>query len=182
MIILGLAIATSQHHAAALVIDGQVVGALEEERLTGQKAYGWHPEGRPEANLINTDGLTIGDAVCRKSVNLLLNRAGVDLSDVDIIALNGVPYRYQPSRECVRDGRYIFVPHHLAHAASVAYPSPFSEGNVLTIDGRGEYETAAFFTFREGRLERRLELPAGGGRSIRSPAAAPRASPVPGIR
>jgi len=166
LIILGLAIATSQHHAAALVIDGQVVGALEEERLNGIKAYGWHPAGLPGANLLNTDGLTIGSAVCRKSVNLLLGRQGLTLDDVDVIALNGVPYRYQPSRDCVRDGRYIFVPHHLAHAASVARTSPFRDGNVLTVDGRGEYETAAFFTYRDGNLKRHFEIPAGNGCSI----------------
>jgi predicted NodU family carbamoyl transferase len=166
LIILGLAIATSQHHAAALVIDGQVVGALEEERLNGIKAYGWHPSDRPDANLINTDGLSIKHAVCRKSVNLLLKGQGLEFSDVDVIAVNGVPFRYQPSRECVRDGRYVFVPHHLAHAASVARTAPYESGNVLTIDGRGEYETAAFFTYDEGELVRRLELPAGEGRSI----------------
>ena len=147
-------------------MDGQVKGAVEEERLNGIKAYGWHPKGRPGANLLNTDGLTIGKAVCKKSVSFLLRRAGLTMSDVDVIAVNGVPFRYQPSRDCVRDGRYIFVPHHLAHASSVARASPYKEGGVLTIDGRGEYETAAFFTFRDGALERRLELPAGDGRSI----------------
>ena len=166
MIILGLAIATSQHHAAALVIDGQVVGAVEEERLNGIKAYGWHPPGRPQANLLNTDGLAIGSAVCRQSVNLLLGRRGLGLEDVDIIALNGIPFRFQPTRECVREGRYVFVPHHLAHAAAVARPSPFDRGNVLTVDGRGEYETAAFFSYEGGELVRQRELPAGDGCSI----------------
>lgn len=142
------------------------MGAVEEERLNGIKAYGWHPAGRPGANLLNSGDFAIRDAVCRQSVAHLLGRHGLVQGDVDVIALNGVPRRYQPSRSCVREGAYIFVPHHLAHAASVARPSPFESGHVLTVDGRGEYETAAFFTYEGGELIRRMELPAGGGVSI----------------
>jgi carbamoyltransferase len=58
------------------------------------------------------------------------------------------------------------VPHHLAHAALAARTSPWRSCNVLTVDGRGEYETAAFFTYRDGVLVREAELPAGEGRSL----------------
>ncbi len=166
MIILGLAIATSEHHAAALVVDGQVVGAAEEERFNGLKHYGWAPPGAPGANLINTAGLALSDAVCRGSVGWLLERAGITIADVDVIAVNGIPHRWLGARECVRSGRYLFVPHHLAHAALAARTSPWPVCNVLTVDGRGEYETAAWFTYRGGELRRRAELPAGQGRSI----------------
>jgi predicted NodU family carbamoyl transferase len=166
LIILGLAVATCEHHAAALVVDGQVVGAVEEERLNGVKHYGWHPPGRPGANLVNTPGLTLNDVLCRASVRWLLEPRGLTLADVDLIAVNGIPNAYLGARECVRVDRYVYVPHHTAHAALAARTSPWSRCNVLTVDGRGEYETAAWFTYRDGELRRRAELPAGEGRSI----------------
>ena len=166
MIILGLAIATCEHHAAALVIDGQIIGAAEEERFNGIKHYGWSPDGRPVANLCNDPDLTINDALCRGVLGWLLGSRGLTLADVDVVALNGIPHRHTGSRACIRDGRYVFVPHHLAHAAVAARTSPFAECNVLTVDGRGEYETAALFAYRGGEFRRLAELPAGEGRSI----------------
>ncbi|MBD89637.1 MAG: hypothetical protein CL940_04830 [Deltaproteobacteria bacterium] len=166
LIILGLAVATCEHHGAALVIDGEIISAVEEERLNRQKHYGWSPPGRPGANLCNDPSLTLNDVMCRESVRHLLDERGLSLSDVDVIAVNGVPHRHHGARECVRDGRYLFVPHHLSHAALAARTSPWRSCNVLTVDGRGEYETAAFFTYRDGVLARQAELPAGDGRSL----------------
>jgi predicted NodU family carbamoyl transferase len=91
---------------------------------------------------------------------------GLTLADVDVVAINGLPHAYLGARECVRVERYVYVPHHLAHAALAARTSPWTRCNVLTVDGRGEYETAAWFTYRDGELRRRAELPAGEGRSI----------------
>jgi predicted NodU family carbamoyl transferase len=166
LVILGLAVATCEHHGAALVIDGQVVSAVEEERLNREKHYGWSPPGRPGANLCNDPALTLNDVMCKESVRRLLDDQGLSLADVDHIAVNGIPHRHHGARECVTDGRYVFVPHHLSHAALAARTSPWRSCNVLTVDGRGEYETAAFFTYREGELTRRAELPAGEGRSL----------------
>ncbi len=166
MIILGLAVATCEHHGAALVIDGQVISAVEEERLNRQKHYGWAPPGRPGANLCNDQSLTLNHVMCRDSVRHLLGERDLSLEDVDVIAVNGIPHRHHGARGCVRDGRYVFVAHHLSHAALAARTSPWRSCNVLTVDGRGEYETAAFFTYRDGVLTRRAELPAGDGRSL----------------
>ena len=41
-------------------------------------------------------------------------------------------------------GRVLFMPHHLAHAASAFFPSPFEEAAVLTIDGVGEWATGSY--------------------------------------
>ena len=86
MIILGLAVATCEHHAAALVINGTVVAAVEEERLNRVKHYGWSPPGRPGANLCNDPTLTLNDVMCRESVRHLLAEQELTLDDVDIIA------------------------------------------------------------------------------------------------
>jgi len=45
-------------------------------------------------------------------------------------------------------------PHHLCHAASAFYPTDFSEALVLTLDGRGEYDSSVVWHAREDRLER----------------------------
>jgi len=47
------------------------------------------------------------------------------------------------------------VRHHLAHAASAYLASPFPEATVVTLDGRGEYETACVFQGRDRGLTRR---------------------------
>jgi predicted NodU family carbamoyl transferase len=166
VIILGLSVATSEHHAAALVIDGEVVAAAEEERFNRIKHYGWSPDGRPGANLINTPGLTLNDAVCRGAVGWMLGERGLTLADVDVIALNGIPHRYLGAREPVVEGRYVFVPHHLAHASLAVRTAPGTVRHALTIDGRGEYETAALFEVDGEAIRRCAELPAGDGRSI----------------
>lgn len=41
-----------------------------------------------------------------------------------------------------------YIDHHIAHAASAFYPSPFDSATVLTIDGRGEYETLCIYVAR----------------------------------
>lgn len=166
MIILGLSVATSEHHAAALVIDGQIVAAAEEERFNRIKHYGWSPDGKPGANLINTPGLTLNDALCRESVAWMLGERGLTLADVDVVALNGIPNRFLGAREPVVEGRYVFVPHHLAHASLALRTAPGEAQYALTVDGRGEYETAALFHVDEGHIRREAELPAGDGRSI----------------
>ena len=46
-IVLGLAVMTMQEHAAALIIDGELVGAVEEEKLVRVRHYGVKWPGRP---------------------------------------------------------------------------------------------------------------------------------------
>ena len=47
--------------------------------------------------------------------------------------------------------RYVFVEHHQSHAASAFFPSPFEEAAILTLDGVGEWATAAFGSGRGNR-------------------------------
>lgn len=48
--------------------------------------------------------------------------------------------------------KWHFVDHHLSHAASAFHASPFSDAAVLTIDGRGEKATTAYYTGSENNL------------------------------
>ena len=52
------------------------------------------------------------------------------------------------------DFQWHYVEHHLAHAASAYYPSPFDEAAILTIDGRGERATTTYSVGRGHKMER----------------------------
>ena len=49
--------------------------------------------------------------------------------------------------------RYVFTEHHESHAASAFFPSPFEASAILTVDGVGEWATAAFGAGRGNRIE-----------------------------
>ena len=49
--------------------------------------------------------------------------------------------------------RYVFLEHHESHAASAFFPSPFAEAAILTVDGVGEWSTATIGRGRDNRIE-----------------------------
>ena len=51
------------------------------------------------------------------------------------------------------DKRLVFSEHHLSHAASAFFPSPFHAAAVLTLDGVGEWATSSLALGRDNRLE-----------------------------
>src|SRR3954454_10491252 len=151
----------SQGHdsAAALVVEGEFVAGVAEERISRRKHNGDFPAGAIEATLA---------------------QAGVELREVDRIvhAFDYEPYRalysLDPiskelyagvlSREAFADrvGRALpgfpldsveHVDHHLAHAASAYLTSGWDECLVVVIDGMGEAHGATIYLAREGRLE-----------------------------
>jgi carbamoyltransferase len=139
--------------AAALLVDGRLVAAAEEERFNrikhGKQAEFDNPHQLPE-----------------RAIRFCLNDAGLAPRDIDHVAysfdarLRRTHYRaewWDPRLEetfrlrlgqvrgAIEDllGRSLgqrlhFVPHHLAHAASAYFPSPFDRAAILTIDGIGE--------------------------------------------
>ena len=58
-------------------------------------------------------------------------------------------------------GKFFICKHHLSHAASAFFPSPFSESAILTIDGVGEYETTTFGIGKQREIEifKRINFP-----------------------
>ena len=152
--ILGLSITTMQEHAAVLLKDGEIVGAIEEERLIRKRHYGWQPRGRPGVTIAIDPTIQIEEAFCRRSIRGLLQQAGITIDDIDIIALNGIPARYRrayshidtaDSVPLIHSGRLVCIPHHLCHAASAYRVSGADGAAVFTVDGRGDRETAAMF-------------------------------------
>ncbi len=109
--------------AAAVLRDGKIVAAIEEEKLSRRP----HPAGLP-----------------RLAVDACLGIAGAGRSDVDIVALaRPIDSRREPAfllrlKTQFPKARVIIVDHHEAHAASAFYPSPFEKARVLTVDRRGD--------------------------------------------
>src|ERR1700676_3120703 len=168
--------------AAALIEDGHLVGAAQEERFTRKK----HDSAFPQ-----------------NAVQYCLDTAGIKLADVDYVAFYDKPFLkferlletylafaprgfnsfrmalplwikeklFQKSllaRELkILDpnvnwtDRLLFSEHHQSHAASAFYPSPFEEAVVLTMDGVGEWTTTSVALGRRSSLEvvRELHFP-----------------------
>jgi carbamoyltransferase len=164
MTILGIS-AFYHDSAAALIVDGKIIAAAQEERFTRKKQDASFP--------VN-------------AVRFCLGFANLKLEDVDAIAFYDKPllkferlletyYAFAPSgfvsfhkavpvwlreklfhkREIrnglkeISDSKKVqklpirFPDHHLSHAASAFYPSPFEDAAILTIDGVGEWSTAS---------------------------------------
>lgn len=161
-VVLGLAIMTMQEHAAALIVDGRVVGAIEEEKVARFRHYGWRAPGRqPFITAAVDPTLCIEEILCHRSVRGLLAEAGLTLDDVDLIAVNGLHGRFRRAFSLLdesapipvlRAGRVEYVPHHLCHAASAMRVSGSDSGWIFTVDGRGDRETAAVFRADDGEI------------------------------
>jgi len=147
--------------AAALIIDGEIIAAAQEERFTRKK----HDSSYP----VN-------------AINYCLSEAGLSLAQVDHIAFYDKPFlkferlletyvafapkgfqsfriampvwlreklflKHMLIKEIKKidkgfdDSKVMFGEHHFSHAASAFYASPFEEAVVLTLDGVGEWAT-----------------------------------------
>jgi carbamoyltransferase len=168
--------------AAALVEDGRVIAAAQEERFTRKKFDASYP---------------------RLAVEYCLNAGGANLRDVDCVVFYDKPFikferlletylTYSPRgftsfrmalplwlreklflksslsdelKEVDPDfdwqNRLTFCEHHLSHAASAFYPSPFDRAVVLTLDGVGEWATtaAAIGNGRELSIYKEIHFP-----------------------
>lgn len=153
--------------AAALVSDGRIVAAAQEERFTRKK----HDQSFPS-----------------QAVGYCLSEAGISGEGLDIVAFYEKPFvkferiletylAFAPRgvrsfvkamplwikqklwmKDIIRkelgfEGKIIFPEHHESHAASAFFPSPFAEAAFLTMDGVGEWTTASYGAGKGNRLE-----------------------------
>jgi carbamoyltransferase len=138
--------------AAALVVDGQVVAAAEEERFSRRK-HGkepvpfstWELPEQAARWCLERAGLTppLLDAVAYSYDPRLGRPLGPDIIEADWEGLRTLYARRAPlflstALPGLDPQRVIFVPHHVAHAASAYLASPFTTSAVLVVDGRGE--------------------------------------------
>ncbi len=146
--------------AAALIRDGEITAAAQEERFTRVK----HDQAFPAS-----------------SVEYCLKSQGLTIDDVDIVAFYDKPFlkferiletylSYAPlgvksfikampvwikqklwMKEVIKNelgfsGKVLFPSHHQSHAASAFYPSPFKKAAFLAVDGVGEWATTSYGT------------------------------------
>jgi carbamoyltransferase len=159
--------------AAALVRDGEIAAAAQEERFTRKK----HDAGFPHhavAYCLREEGLGIEDLdyvafydkPLLKFERILENYLGVAPRGLRSF-LTAMPVWMKEkifTRDLVRDhlpglkAPILFAEHHESHAASAFYPSPFSEAAVLTMDGVGEWATSSYGVGRGKDLDLFAEL------------------------
>lgn len=165
--------------AAALIEDGHLVGAAQEERFTRKK----HDSGFPQ-----------------HAVQYCLDAAGIKLADVDYVAFYDKPFlkferlletylafaprgfnsfrmamplwlkeklfqktllrdemkKWQPDFDWHK--RLLFGEHHQSHAASAFFPSPYEEAAILCMDGVGEWATTSLAWGQGNKLEMLKEI------------------------
>ena len=145
--------------AASLVVDGEIVAAAHEERFSRQKHDSSFPR-HAVAYVLEEAGLELGDITSvafydkpyLKFERLLetyhsFAPRGLKsfLSAIPVWIKEKLFMRQMLRKEFERLGctnpKLLFPEHHLSHAASAFYPSPFSEAAVLTLDGVGEWAT-----------------------------------------
>lgn len=162
-IVLGLATVTLMEHAAALLIDGELVSAIEEERLVRERHYRFRIPGRPGASLASDASIPLDGTWPKNAIEHVLKSAGITFDDVDLIAMNGMPHRLRHSfsmtdasrpPRSMRTGRLLFLPHHLCHAASAYGMSELEESWILTVDGHGDVETLGWYWASGDDIER----------------------------
>ena len=165
--------------AAALIIDGEIVAAAQEERFTRKK----HTPDFP----VN-------------SVRYCLEHSGLIIDELDAVVFYDKPllkferlletyYAFAPRglrqfiisipvwlkekmfiKKMLLEGlaeiekydkkklKLLFSEHHLSHAASAFYPSPYREAAILTIDGVGEWATATICHGKDSKVSLLKEM------------------------
>lgn len=151
--------------AAAIVVDGRVVAAAEEERFSRRKhgkiAVPFSTWELPEEAMrfcLRAAGLR----PCELDAVAYSYDPSLALESADLTAAEWEPLRTLYVREApgflntalpgLRAGRTRFVPHHLAHAGSAGMASPYEEADVLVLDGRGERASFLAATESGGEL------------------------------
>ncbi|MDR0863954.1 MAG: carbamoyltransferase [Candidatus Symbiothrix sp.] len=144
--------------AAALLIDGQIVAAAQEERFTRIKHDPSYPEHAIDEvlRLAGLSGSDISEVVFYEKPFLKFERL---LETYHAFAPQGFSSFAKAMPVWLKDKLYtksklkkrlaaqdinaplFFTEHHLSHAASAFYPSPFEEAAILTVDGVGEWAT-----------------------------------------
>ena len=143
--------------AAALIENGRILGAVQEERFSRKK----YDNGFPHASigyLLGDSKLSINDIdyivfyekpalklarICR---SFLFHHSFRFSAFIRVINFQLKKFRVKAiiKKELGYGGKVIFVKHHESHAASSFYPSAFRKAAFLTIDGVGEFETLTY--------------------------------------
>ena len=172
--ILGLS-AFYHDSAAALVVDGAIVAAAQEERFSRKKHDPDFPKSAV-AYCLQESGLTAGQvdyvAFYEKPLNkferLLETYLAFAPSGFKSFAMS-IPLWLKDKLHMRRSLRkqlgaaggkpLVFLDHHESHAASAFFPSPFAEAAILTLDGVGEWSTTCLGVGAAGKVRLTDHLP-----------------------
>ncbi len=124
--------------AAAILRDGELVAAVEESKLVRRRLNWGGAGGLPE-----------------HSIAMCLQLAGVKPQEVDAVAVaRPVPDSdfFAELRAQFPNSRLSVVEHHLAHAASAYFASPFEEATVLTLDRGGDFRCGSRWRAHGSRM------------------------------
>ncbi|MCW2702412.1 MAG: Carbamoyltransferase [Blastococcus sp.] len=153
--------------AAALLVDGKVVAAAEEERFSrrkhGKRPLPWSAWELPELSAawcLAEAGLTPADldAVAYSfDPRLMPSPAQTGLHD-DGDVMRKLYAEQAPSFLAhhlpgLAEEKVAYVPHHVAHAASAGLAAPYPTNSVLVLDGRGEAVSHLAGRYTDGQLE-----------------------------
>ena len=168
--------------AAALIQDGEIVSAAQEERFTRKK----HDPGFPAEAIkycLKTGGLSLNqlDAIVFYDKPLLKFERLLETYYQNAPAgvqsfITAMPVWLKEKfflKRLIKEEfnkiektdfkkiKLLFTEHHLSHAASAFYPSPFEDAAVLTIDGVGEWATAsiAYGSGKDMKILKELRFP-----------------------
>ena len=171
--ILGLS-AFYHDSAAALVVDGEIVAAAQEERFTRQKHDHRFPTHAIEYCLTEAglhpselDYVGFYDKPLLKFERLLETylsyaphgfRSFLQAMPLWLKQKLYLPREMHRGLQSAYTKRFVFTEHHESHAASAFFPSPFDEAAILTLDGVGEWATASYGVGRGNRIDLTHEL------------------------
>ncbi|MEV0202434.1 carbamoyltransferase C-terminal domain-containing protein [Nonomuraea sp. NPDC050691] len=149
--------------AAAIVADGRIVAAAEEERFSRRKhgkrplAFSaWELPEQAAAWCLKEAGLSPEDidAVAYSyDPSLVVRRPDGDWEDLRTTYAVRAPNFLATALPGLDPAQVRFVPHHVAHAASAGLASPFRDCAVLVCDGRGENVSHLAGRYHDGELE-----------------------------
>tara|TARA_X000000950_G_scaffold3958_1_gene4101 strand:+ start:924 stop:2759 length:1836 start_codon:yes stop_codon:yes gene_type:complete len=165
--------------AAALIIDGDIIAAAQEERFSRKKHDARYPfnaviyvlsEGK--LKLSEVDHIVFFEKPFLKFERLLETYMAFAPKGFRSFSLSMPLWlreklfqkrflfqKLQQHDEEFKDIKKIkFSEHHFSHAASAFYPSPFKEAIVLTLDGVGEWATTTVAVGKEDKLEMIKEI------------------------
>ncbi len=159
--------------SAALIKDGVVVAAGEEERFSRRK----HDPGYPERAIqfcLDHEGITIDDV----EYVVFYEKPFVKFERLLITHLATFPRSMKVFRESmlawmqkklwvkshileklkIPKSKLLFADHHMSHAAAAFYSSPFDNASILTLDGAGEWTTSVQAVGKDTSIDIRREM------------------------
>jgi len=158
--------------AAALLKDGEIIAAAQEERFTRKKGDAAFPAEAVrfclgEAGIGPQDLMAVGfyDKPLLKFERIMETYLSVAPRGFAQFRMAGPMWMKEKlflDRELRKaldyDGDILYAEHHESHAASAFFPSPFEQAAILTMDGVGEWATASFGVGKGNDIELLKEL------------------------